>query len=92
MCDPDLMLRQIVVALLLTVWFSPPPARAGAPAAEHRPSTRPAPGTAAEVQQLAQRERNAQALESFEGGGRGTIATSSVVIILLLVIILILII
>jgi len=86
------MLRQIVVALLLTVWFSPPPARAEAPAVEQRQASRPALGTAAEAQQLAQRERDARALESFEGGGRGTVATSSVVIILLLVIILVLII
>ena len=88
------MLRQIVVALLLTVWFSPPPARAEAPAVtQPQASSRPAPGTAAEAQQLAQRERQAHALESFEGGGRGgTVATSSVVIILLLVIILVLII
>jgi hypothetical protein len=86
------MLRQIVVAVLLTVWFTPPPARAETPAAAQRQATSPALGTAAEVQQLAQRERNAQALESFEGGGRGTIATSSVIIILLLVIILVLII
>jgi len=94
------MLRTIVVAVLLTTWFFPPPARADAQPAERQRTTQPrgqvAPGgewgTAAEAQQLAAREQQAQNLQDFEGGGHISIGTTTLIIILLLVIILVLII
>ena len=87
------MLRRIVVALVLTTWFFPPPARAETPAAEQRQAPQPGgtPGTAAEAQGLAEREHRAQELAAFEGGGSISIGTTTLIIILLLVIILVLI-
>ncbi|HEY7373208.1 MAG TPA: hypothetical protein VIF57_13680 [Polyangia bacterium] len=95
------MLRHFVVAMLLTVWFFPPPARAdGATAALPRPA--PAahqtavaaaavaggvPGTDAEARRFGERERNAGDLKDFEGGGRVVIGTTTLIVILLLIII-----
>jgi len=94
------MLRTIVVAVLLTTWFFPPPARADSQPSEQQRSAqqpgRAAPGgawgTTAEAQRLAERERQAQGLQDFEGGGRISIGTTTLIIVLLLVIILVLII
>lgn len=89
------MWRTIVVAVLLTTWFFPPPAVAETPAAQVQPGSAPArggaEGTPAEAQRFAERERQAQNLGDFEGGGRVVIGTTTVIIILLLVIILVLI-
>jgi hypothetical protein len=84
------MLRRLVVAVILTVWFFPPPARAEAPGSGMS-VTRGEPGTAAEAQRFAEREKEAQGLQAFEGGRGGSIATTTLIIILLLVIILVLI-
>jgi hypothetical protein len=96
------MLRRLIIAMILTVWFFPPPARAEAfrsgrqeqTSARNRGRLAPGgePGTAAEAERLADREKQAQDLQAFEGGRGGGIATTTVIIILLLVIILVLII
>jgi hypothetical protein len=92
------MLRHFVVAMLLTVWFFPPPARAdsavpgiprSAPAA-HRTAAAVAggvPGTDAEARRFGERERDAGDLSEFEGGGRVVIGTTTLIVILLLIII-----
>jgi hypothetical protein len=95
------MLRHFVVAMLLTVWFFPPPARAdsalpvpaqSAPAARRTGATAAAvaggvPGTDAEARRFGERERNAGDLKDFEGGGRVIIGTTTLIVILLLIII-----
>jgi hypothetical protein len=90
------MLRRLIVAVILTVWFFPPPAQAEAArlGRQEQSVSRGEPGTAAEAQRFADREQQAQELQTFEGGrGRGGgIAATTVIIILLLVIVLILII
>jgi hypothetical protein len=96
--------RKITIALLVVVWLvagapghadaaSSPPQEAPAPdpmtSAPLAPARRAAvPGTAAEIERFAARERLAGHLERFEGGSR--ISTTTIVIILLVVIILIL--
>ena len=89
------MLRRIVVALLLTVWFFPPPARADAPVAQQSQTSGRAPGgaygTPDEAQRLAEREQQAQGLQDFEGGGHVSMGTTTLIIILLLIIIIIII-
>jgi|SRR5262252_5782470 len=97
------MFRQFVVALLLVVWLFPPPAGAETrSSAPHQPQPQPAasqaapvarggvPGTDAEAQRLGEREKQAQNLKDFEGGGRVSIGTTTLIIILLLIIILVL--
>ena len=96
------MMRRLIVAVILTVWFFPPPAlaegpRSGRQEQQSAPNAgtsvgRGEPGTAAEAQRFAEREKQAQELQAFEGGRGGAIATTTVIIILLLVIILVLII
>ena len=97
------MLRQIVVAMLITVWFFPPAARADArpfarqegpqPTAQPERTTAPGgvPGTDEEARRLAERERQAPNLQAFEGGGRVSMGTTTLIVILLLIIILVLI-
>ena len=96
------MLRQIVVAMLLTIWLFPPAARADARPAEQQQRPQPTarqdrtttpggvPGTNDEARRLAERERQAPNLQDFVGGG--SIGTTTLIIILLLIIILVLII
>ncbi|HXU82988.1 MAG TPA: hypothetical protein VN914_16430 [Polyangia bacterium] len=100
------LVRKATVVLLVTIWFLPGPAPAHAAAAprpptEARPAahhtdapsaatTTPRPGSAADVERFAERERQAIQLESFEGGS--SIGTTSIIIILLLVIVLVLVI
>src|SRR5689334_16957888 len=85
------MLRHFVVAMLLTVWFFPPPARAesalSAPMARQTAVTGGVPGTGAEAQRFGERERQAGDLKDFEGGGRVVIGTTTLIVILLLIII-----
>jgi hypothetical protein len=80
---PMSILRRIVVAVLLAVWFCPP-ARAEPP-----PVVQAGGVTKGEIQQLAQREQQARQLERFQGGARISISTSAIIIILLLIIIII---
>jgi hypothetical protein len=97
----EIMLRQIVVAMLLTVWFFPPAARAETPSSQQqRQQQTPAQartdapggvrGTAAEIERLLERERQAQKLQDFEGGGIN-MTTTTLIIVLLLIIVIILI-
>jgi hypothetical protein len=96
------MMRRLVVAAILTVWFFPPPVRAEGPRFDRQeqqstanggiPAPSGEPGTAAEAQRFAEREKQAQELQAFEGGRGGGIGTATLIIILLLVIILVLII
>jgi hypothetical protein len=89
------LLRKITVTVILVVWLFPGASPAAAEADSRQltafsRSARAAGGaTSAEIKELAERERQAGALERFEGGGRISISTSALIIILLLVIILI---
>jgi hypothetical protein len=95
--------RKIIAGLLVVVWLSlgATPAQAAAPALPPPPAPAPlprgpaaaathaaTPGTAAEIERFAARERQAGPLETFEGGSR--ISTTTIVVILLLVIIILL--
>jgi hypothetical protein len=91
------------VALLVVIWVlrghAPAQAATGRPPTEARGTTAdapraapttPLPGSAADVERLADRERQASHLEGFEGGS--SISTTSIIIILLLLIVLVLVI
>jgi hypothetical protein len=97
-CSPmGALLRKLVVAVILVVWLFP--GANPAQAAQARPATPTAPvaaqtqggapATAAEIEQLTQREQQAQDLQRFEGGGRVSISTTALIIVLLLIIIII---
>jgi len=98
----EIMLRQFVVAMLLTVWFFPPAVRAEAPPVQQQ-RQQPSPaqvrgaavggvlGTAAEVEELLAREQQSPNLKDFEGGGRVSMTTTTLIIILLLIIVILLI-
>jgi hypothetical protein len=97
------LLRKLIATLLVVVWLSlgatPAQAAAAPPPSPPVPAaTRPVPaaaatspatpGTPAEIERLAARERQAGQLETFEGGSR--ISTTTIVVILLLVIVILL--
>jgi hypothetical protein len=98
------MVRRVTVALLVLIWILPGPrfAEAADPGRPEMPvaaagadalratSTKRVLGSAADVERLAAREREAGQLETFEGGSH--IGTTTIIIILLLVIVLILVI
>ena len=96
------LVRRLVVAVILVVWFFPP---AGSARAAEIPSpssgpvvartttpagpvrSAPATPTSTELRRYAEREEEARELERFEGGGRISASTTTIIIILLLVII-----
>jgi hypothetical protein len=95
----------VALLVAIWLWPGATPARAAsaqlgpptqpAPAAAEQPRRvaapgQPVPGTAAEIERLAERERQATLLQKFQGGG--SIGTTTIIVILLLVIILVLII
>jgi hypothetical protein len=89
-------LRRAVVIVLLGVWCFPATGWSAPTAPVHRaaPSAQESPGTSAasEAAALAARERQAPALQNFEGGGVSIYIGSgvlAVVVIVLLLIILI---
>jgi hypothetical protein len=84
------LLRRLVIASLLTVWFFPNPEIARAQGAAAAPAP-PAQGTRAEITRYADREKQAENLQDFEGGRGGGIYISSGVVVVLLLIIIILI-
>jgi hypothetical protein len=98
------LVRKGTVALLVVIWLlrghTPAQAAAARPVTEARAATgadapratttKPLPGSTADVERLAARERQASHLEGFEGGS--SISTTSIIIILLLLIVLVLVI
>jgi hypothetical protein len=96
------LVRKSIVVLLVVIWLfpgsapaqaapaGPPPAPPATAATLLATAPSPQPGSAADVERFAQRERQAGQLERFEGGS--SIGTTTIIIILLLVIILVLVI
>ena len=81
--------------IILATLFSVPAVATASPPTSPAPTDRverPRPASDAELERYAEREKQAQELEEFEGGRRGTIATSTVIIILLVAILVVLII
>jgi hypothetical protein len=100
------LVRKVTVALLVVIWLLPgprpaqaagsrppserPAAATGADVPRTTTTTKPLPGSVADVERFAERERQAGHLESFEGGS--SISTTTIIIILLLLIVLVLVI
>jgi hypothetical protein len=98
------LVRKFIAGLLVVVWLSlgatpaqagpatPPPPPPASTAPPRLPAAAaagaPTPGTAAEIERYAARQRQAGQLETFEGGAR--IGTTTIIVILLLVIVILL--